>query len=242
MKIAAIGDLHVKESANGSYRDLFIEIGKNAEVLLLCGDLTDTGLPKEAENLAHDLSVLNIPVMGVLGNHDHHSDRVPEIKKILEEAKLIFLEDQTHEIGDVGFAGVKGFGGGYGEHMLSGFGEKAIKQFVEESVNETLKLENALQRLKTKYKVVALHYSPIPQTVHGEALEIYPYLGSSRLAETLERFDVQAVFHGHAHRGIFKGMMRKGTPVYNCSQPIVQKEEGRPYAVIEMPQPLDVLA
>lgn len=234
MKIAAIGDLHVKEHLEPHYRELFIEIGKNADVLLLCGDLTDTGLPKEAENLARDLATLPIPVLGILGNHDHQSGHVPEVKKILTRAKLIFLDEQIHEIGDVGFAGAKGYCGGFGNHMLSSFGEAATKAFVAEAVAETLKLENGLQRLKTPKKIVALHYAPIPQTVQGESPEIFPFLGSSRFAEVIERFDVHAVVHGHAHRGTFEGTMRKGTPVYNCCGEVVKAKTGKPYAVIEV--------
>jgi uncharacterized protein len=237
LRVAAIGDLHTHETSVGLYKDFFTEISEHADVLLLCGDVTNLGLPQEAENLAKDIILSKIPVVGVLGNHDHHSDKVPEIKKILREANFIFLDDETFELNSVGFAGVKGYGGGFDNFMLGAFGEEATKKFVSEAVNEALKLENSLKALNTKTKVVALHYSPIAQTMQGERYEIFPFLGCSRFAETIDRFDnVAAVFHGHAHHGIPEGQTKKGIPVFNCSWDLMQKfGKKRPFAYIEIP-------
>ena len=144
-------------------------------------------------------------------------------------------ETETFELNGVGFAGAKGFGGGFDNRMLTPFGEDAIKQFVTEAVNESLKLEVALNNLRTERTVVVLHYSPIAATVVGEPPEIFPFLGSSRLAETIDHFDVNVVFHGHAHHGTYEGKTTKGTPVYNCCVQIMQQMNvERPFALIEV--------
>lgn len=231
--IAGLGDLHVSESAVHPYRDLFTEIADKAEVLALCGDLTNLGRIHEAEILAEDLRSCRIPVIGVLGNHDLETGNGPEVRRILTQGGLKLLDEETHEIAGIGFAGVKGFAGGFGARMLSPFGEEAIKHFVTEAVNEAFHLENALHALvqETERLVVVLHYAPIADTVAGEPLEIYPFLGSSRLAETIDRFPVKAVLHGHAHHGTAHGRTHSGVPVFNCAFPVA-KASGRPYALV----------
>jgi uncharacterized protein len=232
--IAAMGDLHVREHVDARYRETFAEAEALADVLVLCGDLTDSGSPREAERLAGELAHVKIPVLGVLGNHDYQSDRVDEVKRILIDGNLILLEDQIHEIGDIGFVGTKGFGGGFGRYMLASFGERMMKQFAEESLREALKLENDLQRIKTERKIVVLHYAPVLGTVHGEPPEIYPFLGSSRLGEVIQRFDVDIVVHGHAHFGTFEGSFPGGGRVYNCSQDVLKRHLKKQYALIEI--------
>lgn len=231
--IAALGDLHVKETTIASYRDLFKEISEKASVLVLCGDLTDYGLPNEAEILAEELTHLSIPVVGVLGNHDYQSNAHDEVKRILSKGMFV-LENEPTVIGEVGFAGVKGFAGGFDNFSLGSWGEKEIKAFVQEAVNEALTLEVQLQKLETEKKVVALHYSPIRQTVVGEPEEIFPFLGSSRLVNPINWFGASVVFHGHAHRGTYEGKTQSNIPVYNCSKDVVQKALGRPYALIDV--------
>lgn len=233
VKVAALADLHVEETSVQPYRDLFAEISQRADVLALCGDLTNLGKTGEAEILAHDLRSCTIPVVGVLGNHDHESGQPQAVVNILQDAGVHFLESDVHEAGGVGFAGVKGFGGGFGTRMLSSFGEKAIKRFVAEAMDEAMRLENALRMLRSERKVVVLHYSPIADTLAGESPELFAFLGSSRLAETVDRFEVAAVFHGHAHHGSYSGATAKGIPVYNCAHPVA-KMGGRPYALIEL--------
>ncbi|TWA71548.1 Icc-related predicted phosphoesterase [Azospirillum brasilense] len=233
IKVAAIGDIHVGETSTHPYRELFQEIADRADVLALAGDLTNHGKPREAEVLAEDLRAIGIPVVAVLGNHDHECGHVEELQRILEQAGVRFLDGNPVEIRGVGFAGVKGFGGGFENRMLDAFGEPAIKQFVQESLNEAMRLESALRQLETERTMVVLHYAPIAETVRGEPTEIYPFLGSSRLAETIDRFHVQAVVHGHAHHGSYAGRTLRGTPVYNVAQTI-EKESGRPYALIEL--------
>lgn len=236
MRVAALGDLHVGEHVPHPYRDLFAEISEAADVLALCGDLTNLGRPHEAEILAEDLRACRIPAVGVLGNHDLESDNGDTVRRILDQAGLRLLDAETLTVGGVGFAGVKGFGGGFGARMLTPFGEGAIKAFVGEAVTEAFHLENALHSLGvegTQHMVVVLHYAPIVDTVQGEPPEIWPFLGSSRLAETIDRFPVRAVFHGHAHHGRPKGATRMGVPVFNVAIPVL-KQQGQHYALVEV--------
>jgi Icc-related predicted phosphoesterase len=233
--VAAIGDLHVRDSSKNRYRDLFAEITEVADVLALAGDLTDLGKVSEAELLAEDLRHCQIPMVGVLGNHDYEHGQAEEVTRILRQAGVTMLDEQATVVEGVGFAGVKGFVGGFGRSELGAFGEDAIKGFVDESRNEARKLENQLRSLKTDRTVAVLHYSPIAATVEGEPPEIFPFLGSSRLANAIDRFEnVSAVVHGHAHRGAFRGETPGGVPVYNVAQMVVQAEEGRPYALIQV--------
>ncbi|HEX2147793.1 MAG TPA: metallophosphoesterase [Pseudorhizobium sp.] len=228
-----MGDLHVKENGSTSYKDLFAEISQKADILVLTGDLTDLGKPKEAELLAADLRSCSIPIVAVLGTHDYECGHVEDVKDIFREAGVQLLEGQAVEIDGVGFAGVKGFAGGFGRYMLGSFGEPAIKAMVAESVEETMRLENALRQVRSERAMVVLHYAPIPETVAGEPPEIFPFLGSSRLAETIDRFPVSAVVHGHAHRGTYEGRTPGGAPVYNVASHI-KKPTGRPYALLDI--------
>jgi Icc-related predicted phosphoesterase len=235
IRIAAIGDLHVREDSERSYRAMFEEISEVADVLVLAGDLTDFGKSDEAEKLAEDLRACTIPSVGVLGNHDYESGQPERVVEILRQAGLRLLDDQATVIEGVGFAGVKGFLGGFDRGELGAFGEQAVKLFVDEALNEARKLENQLRTLRTDRTVAILHYAPIAQTVEGEPLQIFPFLGSSRLADAIDRFEnVKAVFHGHAHRGSFRGDTPKGIPVYNVAQFVVQEAEGRPYTLVEV--------
>jgi Icc-related predicted phosphoesterase len=235
LTLAAIGDLHVTETSEHRYRDLFQEISEVADVLALCGDLTNFGKTREAEILAEDLRSCTIPVVGVLGNHDYECGQPDEVAKILHSAGMTLLAEQAVEIKGVGFAGVKGFLGGFGRGELGSFGEMPIKAFVDAALDEARKLENALRSLKTDRNVAVLHYSPVADTVVGEPPEIYPFLGCSRLADAIDRFDhVSAVVHGHAHRGTHEGKTPRGTPVYNCARMVVEAAKGRPYALIAL--------
>jgi Icc-related predicted phosphoesterase len=233
VRVAAVGDLHVHTP--GAYRGFFASVSKRADVLALCGDLTHLGTTAEAEALAADLASCSIPVLAVLGNHDYQSGQADEIRKILTDTKVILLDKQTFEFGGIGFAGTKGFCGGFNRHMLTSFGEEAIKHFVNEAVNESLQLENFLRELSTERTVVILHYAPIPDTLQGEPPEILPFLGSSRFGEVCDTYEVTAVFHGHAHHGIAEGRTNKGIPVYNCCYELMHRLHAQqPYALIEV--------
>src|SRR3954467_3729398 len=235
MRVAAIGDLHVQEDSVAPYRELFAEISSHADVLLLCGDLTNFGKSTEAEILAEDIKSCAIPVLGVLGNHDYECGQPEKVCEILHSAGMKVLDEQATEIEGVGFAGVKGFLGGYGRGELAPFGEPIVKAFVDEAMNEARKLENALRTIRTERSVAVLHYSPTIETLEGEPVEIFQYLGSQRLADAIDRFDhVKAVVHGHAHHGRYEGRTPLGKPVYNVAQFVLRPLFGKPYTVIEV--------
>jgi Icc-related predicted phosphoesterase len=237
VRVAAVADLHCTKTAQGAFQSLFARISETADVLLLPGDLTDYGLPEEATVLAKEFSALRIPAAAVLGNHDVESDKGAEVRQILTDAGLIVLDGDACELEGIGIAGVKGFGGGFGRRALGPWGEAMIKQFVREAVDEALKLEAALARLRTKQLVALLHYAPVQQTVEGEPLEIYPFLGSSRLEEPIGRYPVSLVLHGHAHRGQLEGKTQSGVPVYNVSMPLLTRTfpDRLPFRVFEVP-------
>ncbi len=238
LKVAAIGDIHVAKGSQGMFQPLFSQISASADVLLICGDFTDYGLPDEARILAKELTAsLKIPVIAVLGNHDYESGHEAEIRDILADAGVAVLDGEATEVHGVGFAGIKGFCGGFGRGALGPWGEQATKQFVQAAVDESLKLEAALARLRTAQRVAVLHYSPVRATVEGEPPEIFPYLGSSRLEEPINRYRVTAVFHGHAHRGAPEGRTSTGIPVYNVAMPLLARLDPNhpPFRVVELP-------
>lgn len=238
LRIAAIADIHVKKTSQGSMQPLFAQISESADVLLMCGDLTDYGHVEEGKVLAKEItSSLRIPSIAVLGNHDVESGHEKELVEMLTDAGVTVLDGDSIEIHGVGFAGVKGFAGGFGRRALGAWGEKVIKDFVHEAINESLKLEHALSRLRTSQKVGVLHYSPIQATVNGEPPEIIAFLGSSRLEEPLDRYRVTCVFHGHAHRGSPEGRTKNGAPVYNVAMPVLiaSQPDRPPFRVVEIP-------
>jgi Icc-related predicted phosphoesterase len=237
VRIAALADIHCKRTSEGGLRSLFASASERADVLLLGGDLTDYGLPEEAEILTEELRQgATVPVLAVFGNHDHESGQHETLKRILTRPGVVVLDGDSYELGGVGFAGTKGFAGGFGERALGPWGEEAIKAFVHEAVNEALKLEAALRQLDTPTRIVLLHYSPIAETVVGEPEAIFPFLGSSRLEEPLAHFPVTAVFHGHAHKGAPEGRTRNDVPVYNVCLPVLRERfpDRPPFRLLEV--------
>jgi Icc-related predicted phosphoesterase len=213
-------------------------VKEQADILVLCGDLTDYGKAEEARVLASELDVVGVPMIAVLGNHDVESGKSAEVKQILGDAGVRVLdgEDSSVEVEGVGFSGAKGFIGGFGPRTLGHWGETLIKNIVQEAIDEALRLEAGLARLRTTHRVVLLHYSPIRATVEGEPLEILPFLGCSRLEEPLLRYPISAVFHGHAHRGALEGATANGVPVYNVAVPLLLRSfpERPPFRVLEL--------
>jgi Icc-related predicted phosphoesterase len=237
VRIAAVGDIHLGgKGLEPPLQILFGQVSEHADVLALCGDLTDQGDPEEAKLMARALATVTVPIVAVLGNHDYHCGKEADVARILGDAGVHVLDGDTHEVLGVGFAGIKGFAGGFGRRALGPWGEPLIKQFVREALDEALKLETALGRLRTERKVALLHYSPIAGTVVGEPLEIYPYLGSSRLEEPLTRYPVDVVFHGHAHHGAPESRTRENVPVYNVSMVLLQQTfpDRPPFRVVEL--------
>ena len=224
IRVAAVGDLHCKAESRGLYQPLLAKVAESADVLVLCGDLTDHGLVEEAKVLAAELAASGkLPTVAVLGNHDYESGQQGEVRQILKDAGVSLLDGDAIEVKGVGFAGVKGFAGGFGRGTLSAFGEPATKEFVREALEEAMKLEAALLRLRTPGKIAILHYSPIRGTVENEPLEIFPFLGCSRLEEPINRYQVNACVHGHAHNGSPEGKTAAGVPVFNVSLPLMRK-------------------
>jgi len=237
LRIGAMADLHYAKHSRGSLQGVFAEVSSKADVLLLCGDLTDYGLAEEAEELVADLrSSVRVPIIAVLGNHDFESSQPELVRDVVERANVTVLDGGCTEVLGVGFAGVCGFGGGFGRRMLNAWGEPLIKQFVKEAIDQALRLEQGLTKLQTEKKIVVLHYSPIRATIVGEDPEIFAFLGSSRLEEPINRFRVTAVFHGHAHNGALEGATSTGIPVYNVSLSVLQKHTPAqlPYRIIEI--------
>jgi Icc-related predicted phosphoesterase len=240
VRVAAVADMHCTKTSQGTLQPLFAEMAEKADVIALCGDLTDYGLPDEAHVLVKELAAIKAPVVAVLGNHDFESGREEELRQILCDAGVALLDGESHELLGVGFAGAKGFAGGFGRSALPAWGEAACKRFVQETIDEALKLENALARLSTSQRVVLLHYSPIQATVQGEPPEIYAWMGSSRLEEPLSRYQVAAVFHGHAHHGAPEGKTHGDAPVpvYNVSLPLLRRVATNgepPFRVLDLP-------
>lgn len=239
VKIAAVADIHIRESDKGKWLEYFREVSRQADVLLICGDLTDTGDEGEAQVLSEELKACTIPVVAVLGNHDYEKGRHKLIRQMVQSEEVHVLDGEAIVINNIGFAGVKGFGGGFDNHMLSMFGEEAMKAFVQEAVDEALHLDRALARLDSDNenikKIALLHYSPLKDTVVGEPEAIFPFLGSSRLAEPLVRRQVLAAFHGHAHIGQLEGKTPGGVRVFNVAKPVLIKAGySQPYYLFEV--------
>jgi Icc-related predicted phosphoesterase len=238
VRIAAVGDIHLGgKGLEPPLQILFSQIAEQADILALCGDLTDRGDPEEAKLMAKALAAVTVPIVAVLGNHDYECEKVTEVSRILDDSAVRGLAGDAHELHGNGIAGVKRYAGGLGRGALGPWGEPLIKQFVREALDEALKLETALSRLRTDRKVALLHYSPIAATVEGEPPEIYPYLGSSRLEEPLTRYPVDVVFHGHAHHGALEGRTREDVPLYNVSMMLLQRTfpNRPPFRVVELP-------
>ncbi len=238
VRIGAVADVHYGRESGSRLRPLFEQAARRADVLLLAGDLTDFGLPEEVEPLVRDLAaVAGVPVVAVLGNHDYESGREREVTAALRVAGVHVLDGDACEVRGVGVVGVKGFGGGFGRGTLEPWGESGVKRFVHEAVEEALKLERALARLRTPTRIALLHYAPVRDTVVGEPEEIFPFLGSGRLEEPINRYGVAAVFHGHAHHGAAEGRTAAGIPVYNVALPVLRQLDpnGLPLRVVEIP-------
>ncbi|HWV39479.1 MAG TPA: metallophosphoesterase [Vulgatibacter sp.] len=228
IRLAAVGDLHCRTGGHGHFRKL-VDDTNAAEVdaLVLCGDLTDHGQPDEAKALLDELSRVRAPIVGVLGNHDLEAGKGEEVCAILHEGGIHVLDGDHWEPKGraVGFAGTKGFAGGFGRASLQGFGEEVIKALVYETVREALKLESALLRVDAPVKVAITHYAPVRDTCLGENPEIMPFLGSSRLADSIDLQGAAVILHGHAHYGSEEGRTLTGIPVYNVASPVLRKAD-----------------
>src|SRR6202140_5115498 len=224
MRIAATADIHFSPSLHNVLHDQLSRVRDEADVLVLAGDLTNYGQPEEMEPLLNVVVRSRVPIIAVLGNHDYESGKQAELMRMMTAAGIKVLDGTAYERDGVGFAGTKGFVGGFGRGMLTAFGEIEIKQFVQASIDEALKLERAMSQLRTQKRVVVLHYSPIAGTVEGETPEIYPFMGTSRLAEVVDRHGADFVVHGHAHHGKLDGKTTAGVPVHNVAITLLQAQ------------------
>jgi Icc-related predicted phosphoesterase len=234
MRIAAIGDLHCRVNSAGAIRPLLDGVEEAADVLLLAGDLTDTGLADEIEVLHEELKDIDLPILAVLGNHDHESDNAEALTRMLASIGITVLDGTVCEIGEVGFVGTKGFCGGFGRYFVQPYGERALKTFINGSIDEAVRLENAVAKLDCPHRVAVLHYAPVSETLAGEPPELHAFLGCDRLANALDRHGVDLVVHGHAHHGSPEGKTAKGIPVYNVCRFVLQRAGRPPYAVFEV--------
>jgi Icc-related predicted phosphoesterase len=225
MRIAATADLHFTAQRYTALRDQLSRVRDEADVLVIAGDLTNYGLTEEMEPLVSALLRLRVPVIVVLGNHDFESGKEVEIARMMTDEGIKVLDGSAYEREGVGFAGTKGFVGGFGRGMLTAFGEPEIKTFVRVGIDEAVKLERAMAQLRTPKRIVVLHYSPIAATVVGEAPEIQPFLGTSRLAEVVDRHGANFVLHGHAHNGKSDGVTTAGIPVHNVAITLLQSQQ-----------------
>lgn len=235
MKIAATADLRVRTTEEPAVKEMFVDIGKEAvDVLIVAGDLTDNGLIAEAEIAVRMLKTLEIPVIAVLGNHDHEGGKHEEIAQLVQSEGIYLLDGSTFMLDNVGFVGTKGFCGGFGNRLVQPFGENAIKQFINASVEEALRLENSLTKLDCASRVVVLHYAPIPETLEGEPPELYPLLGTSRFANAINRQGANVIVHGHAHHGSPEGVTPGNIPVYNVSSFVLNRYANKCYCIIDV--------
>ena len=234
VRIAAVGDIHVGLDSRGRLAPDLAGAADCADVLLLAGDLTRSGLSAEAEVLVEELSGIGVPVVAVLGNHDVHADEDEQITSLLSAAGVHVLEGGSVELEvdetSVGIAGVIGFGGGFAGRCASDFGEPEMKAFVRRTIDSAHRLEAALDDLDSDVRVALMHYSPVVDTLGREPLEIHAFLGSYLLAEAVDRAGADLVLHGHAHRGSERGMTPGGVKVRNVAQPVI----GAPFRVFEI--------
>ncbi len=235
MRILSIGDIHCRLDTTDLVQKLIGELGHDFDVLLLAGDLTDNGLVEEAEVLMQQLKGYSVPIITILGNHDHEKGKAEQITNIVREAGHIVLDGTACEVGNVGFVGTKGFCGGFDENLVQPFGESALKTFIRTSIDEALRLENAISKLiGCEHKVVLLHYAPIKATLIGEPPEIFPFLGTSWLADAVDRRGADVILHGHAHHGSPFGRTRGNIPVHNVSRFVQMEATGKPYCMLEI--------
>lgn len=235
MRIAATADLHYSPQSYDRIRDHMNRVREEADLMVLAGDLTNYGRPPEMESLLNALVRLRIPIVAVLGNHDYESGQQDLLMKMMSDEGIKVLDGTAYERDGVGFAGTKGFLGGFGRGVLTAFGEPEVKAFVQASVDEALKLERALSQLRTEKRVIVLHYAPVGDTARGEPVEIFPYLGNSRLAEVADRHGANLILHGHAHHGSADGKTTGGIPVHNVALTILQQQNPPcPYRVFDV--------
>jgi Icc-related predicted phosphoesterase len=244
VRIGAVGDIHFNGEDTTILSEVVRAAERDADILLLCGDLTTHGTAGQAEGVARALGGLAIPVVAVLGNHDYEGGEVEAVREVLGRHHVRVLDGSATAVEGVGIAGVKGFAGGFGRGSLGAFGEPIMKAFVQEAVDEALKLENAMRGVAASVRIVLLHYAPIPDTLVGEPEVIFPFLGSSRLLPPIDSLGADVVFHGHAHTGVLEAHTPAGVPVFNVAYPVLVAAGRGPILVhrVRVPEPAPAMA
>jgi Icc-related predicted phosphoesterase len=241
IRVAATADFHTGPETEGTLAPLLSGLKDEADLLLLGGDLTQSGQPAEAEILIKELASAGVPIVAVLGNHDYHADQAPAITSLLREAGVHVL-DRSSVVLDVAglrvaIAGTKGFGGGFGAALADNFGEREMKAWISYAEAEADALENVLSGLVGDVRLVLLHYAPAPETLNGERLELYPFLGNSLLGDAIDRSGADLVLHGHAHHGSIAGSTPSGVPIRNVARSVIR----RPYVIFDIDRDADPL-
>ena len=231
IRVGAIADVHFSKNSAGRLADHWQEMHNSVDVFVLAGDLTTHGDPEEAAVLARELQVVQVPIIAILGNHDYDSNKEAQIRRELESVGVMVLECESITLPingkTLGISGTIGFGGGFAGACASAFGEPEMKAFINHTKDLSAKLHAELEGLHSDYRIALVHYAPVKDTVVGERLEIYPFLGSYLLAEAIDSAGADLVIHGHAHHGTEKGVTSRGIPVRNVALPLL----GRSYAI-----------
>ncbi len=234
VRIAAAADIHASDVSAERVERAFAELRGEADVVLLAGDLMTSGEPEQAEVLAAACRQIDVPIFAVLGNHDHHAERAAELEEVLAGAgvRLLDRECGSCEVDglELGIVGAKGFVGGFPGSALPDFGEPLLRRVYAETSAETDAIARGLQAIvHCDIRIVLLHYSPVVDTLDGEPLGIYTYLGCDRLATPIAENGADLVLHGHAHAGSFEGSIGE-IPVYNVAVHVT----GRNFWIFEL--------
>jgi uncharacterized protein len=221
IRVAAAGDLHCAEPLRERITRAFAALPGESDLVLLAGDLTTHGLPEQAAVLADACRDLPLPVVAVLGNHDHHSGCPDEVADVLRQAGISVLDRQhlVLEVGEteVGIVGIKGFVGGFPGAEIPDFGEHLLREIYRETSREVEALAAGLEAIAGCHRtVVLMHYAPTSETLVGEPEPIWAFLGSGRLAAPIGMHRPDLVVHGHAHNGSPLGSVGE-VPVRNVA-------------------------
>jgi uncharacterized protein len=219
IRVAAAGDIHCAEEERARLQAAFADADRQADVILLAGDLTTYGEPEQGAVLADVTREIDAPIFAVLGNHDWHADRHEDLVATVRDGGIRLLERSADTCTvngiEIGIAGTKGFVGGFSDSLLPDFGEPLLRRLYGETSAEVASLERGLKAIQDcAIRIVLLHYAPTTTTIEGEREAIWAFLGSERLAGPIAEHQPDAVFHGHGHAGTFGGSIGE-IPVFN---------------------------
>lgn len=228
IRIAAAGDIHCAEEERVRLQAAFADAEREADVILLAGDLTTYGEPEQGAVLAQVTSEIETPIFAVLGNHDWHADRHEELAATLRDGGIRLLDRTAERCTvsgvEIGIAGTKGFVGGFSDSLLPDFGEPLLRRVYAETSAEVAALDRGLKAIQDcDVRIALLHYAPTTSTIVGERETIWAFLGSERFEGPIEANRPDAVFHGHGHGGTFAGSVGE-IPVFNVGAAVPVKD------------------